>query len=351
MEGDVFENHAVSMTRPGIIGRKLERSGIPVHSLNMKKGMPDIRAVLRLHFLTSHIKPDIIQCWMYHANLLGLAILKPKKTLWNIRCSDMDLSLYGRVYRYTVRAGSKLSCIPLAIIANSQAGKNVHAGLGYQPKKWIIIPNGFDTDHFKPDNTARSQIRDELKISEDTFTIGLICRFDPMKDHATFFQAAETFLNSHPDTRFILAGRGVSRNNTFFENLLPKGSQNASFHLLGERNDIEHIFASLDVATCSSAWGEGFPNAIGEAMACGVPCVATDAGDAGILMGETGIMVKRQSPQELSKAWEKIAGMSLGESREMGQQARQRIIDHYSQDKTTRSYEELYKEIFNSQTT
>jgi glycosyltransferase involved in cell wall biosynthesis len=280
----------------------------------MKKGMPDIRAVLRLRFLTSLIKPDIIQCWMYHANLLGLTILKPKRTLWNIRCSDMNLSLYGRVYRYTVLAGAKLSRTPLTIIANSQAGKDVHAGLGYHPKKWIIIPNGFNTGHFKPDDTARALIRDELKISEDAFTIGLVCRFDPMKDHATFFHAAETFLNSHPGSRFILAGRGVSRNNPYFENLIPKGSQNTSFHLLDERSDIEKIFASLDIATSSSAWGEGFPNAIGEAMACGVPCVATDAGDAGILIGETGIIVKRQSPQELSKAWEKIADISLERS-------------------------------------
>jgi glycosyltransferase involved in cell wall biosynthesis len=314
----------------------------------MKKGMPDIRAVLRLRFLASRMKPDIIQCWMYHANLLGLTILKPKKTLWNIRCSDMDLSLYGRVYRYTVQAGAILSHIPSLVIANSHSGKNFHAELGYHPKKWIVIPNGFDTDHFKPDKAARYEIRNELNIAGDTFTIGLICRVDPMKDHATFFRAAETFLDSHPDTRFILAGRGANRNNPFIAKLLPSGSKNASFHLLDERNDIEKIFASLDVATSSSAWGEGLPNAIGEAMACEVPCVATDTGDAGILMGETGIIVKRKSPQELSMAWEKIALMSLKERQTMGRQARQRIIEHYAQNKTTQIYENLYQEIISS---
>jgi glycosyltransferase involved in cell wall biosynthesis len=346
----VFENHVVSMTKPGIIGGKLEQAGVPVHGLSMKKGLPDIRAVLRLRFLAAIIKPAVIQCWMYHANLLGLTLSSSDKTLWNIRCSDMDLSLYGRIYRYTVQAGAKLSPLPSAVIANSHAGADVHRKLGYHPKKWIIIPNGFDTDHFKPDASAGSQIRAELKIPGGTLVIGLICRFDPMKDHATFFQAAEAFLNHHPDTCFILAGRGVSRNNPSIEHLLPAGSKKAAFHLLDERNDIEKIFASLDIATSSSAWGEGFPNAIGEAMSCGVPCVATNAGDAGILVDDTGIVVNRQSPRELCEGWNKIAGMSPGDRRAMGRSARQRIMDHYSQDKTTQQYETLYQETIRSQT-
>jgi glycosyltransferase involved in cell wall biosynthesis len=348
MDKDSFDNQAVCMTKPGIISHNMEQAGIPVHSLNMKKGMPDIRAVLRLRFLARLMNPDIIQCWMYHANLLGLSLLKPKRTLWNIRCSDMDLYCYGHVYRYTIKVGARLSHIPSVVIANSYAGKNIHEEIGYHPRKWVIIPNGFNTDLFKPDAHARIRIRGILNIPVDALVIGLVCRVDPMKDHVTFFQAAEAFLNIHPGTYFILAGRGVSKKNPSIDSLIPNGSKKANFHLLDERTDVEAIFSALDIATSSSAWGEGFPNAIGEAMACGVPCVATDVGDAGLLMGDTGLVVNRKSPQELSKAWDMIARMTPEARLEIGLRARERIQKHYSQDKTTRSYEDLYRQIINA---
>ncbi len=345
MDKDLFENLAVCMTRQGAVGQKLELTGTPVYSLNMKKGIPDPRAILKLRFLANLLKPDLIQCWMYHANLLGLALLNPHRTLWNIRCSDMDLSLYGRIYRYTVLAGARLSTLPEAVIANSHAGIEVHRSLGYHPRHWAVIPNGFDANQFSPNPAARSEIRDELNIPGDAFAIGLICRYDPMKDHATFFHAARIFHQTHPDTYFILAGRGVSRENPAFRKLLPEEPLQEKCRLLGERNDVHRIFASLDVASSSSAWGEGLPNTIGEAMACGLPCVTTDTGDAALLVGETGFIVKRQSPQELNNAWDNLYRISSEDRREMGRKARQRIIDGYSQNKTTRMYEDLYREI------
>ena len=346
MDKNTFENHVVCMIKPGLTGYRLEQAGISVYSLNMEKGMPDIRAVPRLRFLARLMRPDIIQCWMYHANLLGLTIPGRKRTVWNIRCSDLDLSLYGPIYRFAVMAGARLSGIPCAVAANSNAGREVHRGLGYHPKKWIIIPNGFDTKIFKPDIHARSRIRAELNIADDALVIGLIGRFDPMKDHATFFTAAGLFLKSHPDTHFILAGKGITVQTPLIRDYLRAAPDQRKFHLLGERDDIPHILTSIDIATSSSI-SEGFPNAIGEAMACGVPCVATDAGDTGLLMGDTGILVNRKSPHDLCKAWERIAGADA--RREMGSRARERIMQYYSQDKTTRSYEELYQGVMKSQ--
>ncbi len=346
MDKSTFDNHVVCMTKPGIVGQELEKTSTPVLSLNMKKGVPDIRAVLRLRFLARLMRPDIIQCWMYHANLLGLSLLKPKRTLWNIRCSDLDLSLYGHIYRFAVMAGARLSSLPYAVAANSISGKKVHEGLGYHPKKWAIIPNGFDTHIFKPDLEARSQIRSDLNIPHDALVIGLIGRFDPMKDHATFFSAASLFLRSHPDALFILAGRGVTDQNPRMRDYMGAITDQKKFHLLGERDDIPRILSAMDIATSSSI-SEGFPNALGEAMACGVPCVATDAGDSRLLLGDTGIVVNRKSPQELCKAWDIIARMTPETRLDMGSRARERIQKHYSQDKTTRSYEDLYWQIFN----
>jgi glycosyltransferase involved in cell wall biosynthesis len=344
MDKAAFQNHVVCMTKPGSIGQKLEKTGTPVYSLNMKKGVPDIRAVRRLRFLARLISPDIIQCWMYHANLMGLTIPERSRILWNIRCSDLDLSLYGTVYRFTVMAGAWLSPIPYAVAANSMAGRDVHERLGYHPNKWVIIPNGFDTELFKPDPDARFSIRSELGIPDDALVLGLIGRFDPMKDHSSFFAASMSFLTSYPHTHFILAGRGVTNENPQIRDQLGQGTDLEKFHLLGERADIPHILAAMDIAT-SSSLSEGFPNAIGEAMASGVPCVATDAGDTGLLMGDTGILVSRKAPLEMCMAWDTIARMTPGERIDMGSLARERIVHQYSQDRTTHRYEDLYRQM------
>jgi glycosyltransferase involved in cell wall biosynthesis len=345
MDRNAFENHVACMTQPGTTAHKLEHIGIPVHSLKMKKGIPDVRAVIRLRFIVNLMRPDIIQCWMYHANLLGLTLMKPGTTLWNLRCSDMDLSLYGLVYRISVKAGAMFSHIPSAVIVNSYAGRNVHEKMGYLPRRWVIISNGFDTNIFKPDAEARSQIRAELKIPEEDIAIGLICRFDPMKDHTTFFEASRLFLEMHPRTHFILAGRGITWENPELLKLMKSSRDNGQFHLLNERGDVHKILASLDISSLSSAWGEGLPNAIGEAMACGIPCVATDVGDTKDLIGDTGIVVKKKSPGELCKAWDNLAWRGIDERHKMGLMARERIMRHYSLKQSTESYESLYREI------
>jgi len=345
MDKGAFHNEVVCMTQPGVVAARIEQTGTPVRSLGMEKGVPDFAAILNLCSLANALKPDLIQCWMYHANLLGLTLLKPGATIWNIRCSDMDLSLYGPVYQLAVKAGARLSHIPSAVIANSHAGKAVHEILGYHPRRWAVIPNGFDTGFFRPDDAARSQIRKELNIPADAFVIGLICRFDPMKDHASFFEAARLFREMHPQTHFLLAGRGVTRENPQIREIMGPAGDDEHLHLLGERGDMERIYASLDVASSASAWGEGLPNAVAEAMACGIPCVATDVGDTRLLMGDTGIVVNKSSPRELCGAWDLLARNGAEARRDMGLKARERIVQHYTQEQTTGSYEALYREI------
>ncbi|HVN72425.1 MAG TPA: glycosyltransferase [Desulfomonilia bacterium] len=348
MDKGAYENIVVCMTAPGIMGRRIEQAGIPVHSLKMRKGTPEISAAFRLRFTANIFKPDIIQCWMYHANVMGLTISRRYPILWNIRCSDMDLTQYGLVYRFAVMAGARLSGIPQMVVSNSFAGMEAHKRLGYHPRKWVIIPNGFDTMTFKTDPDARSLIRADLGIPNDALTLGLIGRFDPMKDHATFFSAATLFSKSHPDTHFIIAGKGITDQNPTIRGYLGAAPDPEKFHLLGERDDIPYILASLDIATSSSS-SEGLPNAIGEAMACGIPCVATDAGDTGLLLGDTGLLVSRRSPRNLCVAWERLAQMGPEARGEMGSRARERIMQFYSQDRATRSYEKLYQEIIESQ--
>ena len=341
MEKRSFLNHVVSMTDIGPTGKMIQETGIPVTQLDMRKGVPDPRGIVRMRRVVQKVKPDIIQSWMYHANLFGLLFNQGRHLFWNIRCSDMDLEKYGFMYKISVHAGALLSRIPAIVITNSYAGRSTHESLGYRPRRWEVIPNGFDLDLFKPDPEAKTSVRYELGIPQNALVIGLIARFDPMKDHLNFLAGARILHDTYPDTHFLLAGRGVDERNPDFEHIVRNMPWPNHFHLLGERLDIPRILAALDISA-SSSYGEGIPNNIGESMAAGIPCVVTDAGDSRNLIGETGIVVPRQDPHALAHAWTELIQAGAESRKEIGQRARDRIRGHYNIKATVGNYESLY---------
>jgi len=344
MDRSRFTNAAVSLTTRGYTGHMLGEKGICTYSLNMKKGVPDPRGLFGLARIINRCRPQIIQGWMYHANLMSLFFANKSRIIWNIRCSDMDIACYPPLYRFTVRAGAVFSRFPCGIIANSNAGEAYHASIGYRPKAWEIIPNGFDTAVFHPEKATGRNIRESLGIPFEAPVIGLVARFDPMKDHGTFLAAARSLLSSHPSAHFILAGAGASPENRYFQPLLADEGRLSRFHLLDERRDIPHILNALDIATSSSI-SEGLPNAIGEAMATGVPCVVTDAGDSALLVGDTGIVVPKRDPEALCAAWQRLLDAGPDSRRAMGERARKRIMDHYSLQAMINRYEDLYRNL------
>lgn len=331
------------MTDRGPVGEKIAGSGFPVRALAMRKGLPDPRGILRLYRSIHAFRPDIIQTWMYHANLLGLLFIPGRTLIWNIRCSDMDLSRYGLIYRISVQAGAFLAGVPDAVIANAQAGRTAHEAIGYHPRRWEIIPNGFDTALFKPDPAARAEIRNELQIPHDAIAIGLIARLDPMKDHQTFFSAIRLLLKTHPDVHIVLAGRGVVQSNPIIQHQDPPRSDH--LHLLGERNDIPRILAALDISSSSSSYGEGFPTIIGESMSVGLPCVVTDTGDARLLVDDGGIIVPRRQPEALANAFAQLINAGPEKRADLGEKARTRILTRYSLSATVEAYQTLYREL------
>lgn len=344
MDRQAFQNMVVSMTDSGPIGEKIISGGIPVAALAMHKGLPDPRGMLRLHRIIRVFQPDIIQSWMYHANLLGLLFSFGHALIWNIRCSDMDLNRYGRIYRLTVQAGALLSGIPDTVVVNAHSGKTAHTRIGYHPRHWEIIPNGFDTEVFKPDPIARTAVRQELGLPSEAVAIGLIARLDPMKDHGNFFTAAGILQASYPDTHFVLVGRGLEMGNPQLQPFLQDLPRPHTVHLLGERQDVPRILSGLDIA-CSSSISEGLPNSIGEAMSAGLPCVATDAGDSRDLVDDTGIIVPRQAPQALALAISQLIDAGREHRSGLGRRARARISEHYDLAPTVRRYEDLYRDI------
>ncbi|MEI7606934.1 MAG: glycosyltransferase [Rhodospirillaceae bacterium] len=337
----------ISLTGPGIYGPELEAAGIPVWSLGLRRGVPEPGALLKLVGILRREKPDLLQSWLYHADLLALLaapLAGVRRLAWNIRCSDMDMRRYSRLSRWLVALLARLSPLPDAVLVNSEAGRLLHHELGYRPKRWETIANGFDITRFRPDPEARRAVRAELGLPDDALAVGLIARFDPMKDHASFLAAAERVARRHPRARFVLAGLGIEPANPAFA-AASSGALAGRASLLGPRADIPHLLAALDVGCLSSAFGEGFPNVIGEAMACGLPCVATDVGDSGRIIADTGRVVPPANPAALAEALDDLLDLPDDERRRLGAAARQRIEEHYALAIIAGRYLDLYREL------
>src|SRR6185295_14110604 len=205
MDRDRFSNTVVSLTDRGQLGEQIESSGVAVYSLGMKRGRPGIVVLPRLIRLFKTLNPTIVQSWLYHADLLSTLAVRFSGSpilVWNVRCSDMDLKHYPPLTRWVQRVLAQWSAAPAAVIVNSEAGKQQHERLGYRPRRWDVIPNGFDTQRFHPDSSVRVNLRREWLVPEDTVIVALVARVDPMKDHSTFLDAAQKISKARQNARF-----------------------------------------------------------------------------------------------------------------------------------------------------
>jgi glycosyltransferase involved in cell wall biosynthesis len=344
-----FEPTVISLAHRGEIAPKIESSGIPVYFIDMKPGQFSFSGFLRLIRLLRELKPDLFQGWMYHGNLVAFFsnffLQKRVPIVWNIRQSVYDLRDDKRSTAKIIQIGAWFSKRTTKIIYNAKISARQHESLGYIKEHTVIIPNGFDTVLFKPSNESRLLFRKELNLSDDTFLIGLIGRYHPMKDHANFFQAAADLLTTHPNVHFVLAGTRIEATNPDLLKVVSELCLINVVHLLGKRNDLPYITASLDVASSSSSYGEGFPNVVGEAMSCCVPSVVTDVGDSAWIVSDTGKVVPPRNHIALANAWRELIEIGTENRWLLGEKARQRIIENFSLDAIVRQYEMLYEQI------
>ncbi len=347
MDRERFRCIVVSMTDKGPIGEKIAEAGVRVFQLGMGLGKPTPGGIAKFHQLLKQESVDIVQSWLYHADLFGLImgrVAEVRRVVWGIRCSDMRLRQYRPLTALTVRLCGVLSPLADAIVVNSREGARIHRKRGYLPDRMVLIPNGFDTTGFHSDPEARDRLLHELGLPGDVNLIGLIARFDLMKDQRNFLRAAEILSKRDDHAHFVMVGRGVVPENRELVSWIPQGLEKR-VHLLGQRDDVARIAAGLDIASSSSAFGEGFSNTIGEAMACGVPCVVTDVGDARSIVGDTGIVVPPGDPEALARGWEELLAAGQEKRHEMGRKARERIQGEFELSSVVRQYENLYRKL------
>ncbi|MBD1945815.1 glycosyltransferase [Coleofasciculus sp. FACHB-712] len=348
-----FDPVVISLADRGILGHQVEALGIPVYTIGVKSEMPSIAVIWRLINTVQKLQPDLIQGWMAHGNLAAqlVSIFIPRQVpvIWNIRHSALAKSDTKAMTLLIIKVLSYLSHLPARIISNCQTGLEDHHKIGYCADKTTVIPNGFDTEIFAPSAEARFSIRSNLNCTENTLLIGLVGRFHPMKDHATFLQAAALLSKRYPDVQFVLIGNKVDCKNQLLCELIQNLNLGDRVHLLGLCYDLPRINAGLDIATSSSAYGEGFPNVIGEAMSCGVPCVVTDVGDSAWIVGNTGRVVPPRNPESLNKAWQQLIELGSEGRAALGQAARTRVIENFSLDSVVAQYQALYESMVGKQ--
>jgi glycosyltransferase involved in cell wall biosynthesis len=339
MSGSDMTAVVVSLAGNGAYESELRAAGIPVYALGMRPTPGSLRKLYQLIAIIRRERPDFIQTWLYHADIVGLAVAKLARLpfAWNVRNSDIDV----RHYRWPTRAIRRVliwsSRLPSAVLVNSHSGKDFHETIGYRPRRWVVIPSGFDLDRFRPDPQAAARLRGELGIPAETVLVGIMARNDPMKDYPNFLAAAARVALAS-DAHFLVAGQGTERLD------LPPALK-GRVHLLGDRGDVSRLLPGLDLLCLSSQFGEGSPNILGEAMACGVPCIATNVGDCAFMIGDTGAIVPPRDSAALAARLLDWINRSPGDRANSGRAARQRIEELFSIEKVTAMYRDLYAEL------
>ncbi len=345
----LVEPEVICLQPNGAMGVRIAALGIGVRSLDLRTPAGSIAAIGKLSRWLRELRPDIVQTWMYHGDLFGgvaARLARCRNIAWNIRNSTLDPAQTGRSTLQIVKILARLSrTIPARIVCCSENARLIHAEIGYDSGKMVVVPNGFDLDLFSPDPVAYRAVRAELGIENDSVLIGLMARYHPQKDHRTFFASAARLHAVLPDVHFLLCGTDVDRSNSDLMALVAQAGAHERFHLLGKRDDMPRLTAALDIAVCSSSFGEAFPNVLGEAMACGVPCATTDVGDAAYIVGDTGRVVPTKSPERLAEAMQELASAPVSERARLGAAARRRVQDHFDLPTVARRYEQLYREI------
>lgn len=295
----------ISLMDAGKYGPLLTDAGVTVYCLNMNPGKASIVHLFRLIKLIRVERPDVVQTWMYHADLLGGVAARlsgVRRVFWGVRHSTLEKGSSKQSTILIARLCAMLSkWIPEKIICCAHTALEVHANIGYDSSRLLVIPNGYDLARFKPDLIQRVAVRNELGFGQQEFLIGKVGRYDPQKDHYNLLRALSLVAAQKIEFRCVLIGKGLTEKNDALMAQITELGLHQRVMLIGQRTDIPAVMNALDLHVLSSSFGEAFPNVVAEAMACGTPCVTTDVGDALEIVGSSDVCCPPRDPQLLAK--------------------------------------------------
>jgi len=307
-----------------------------INYINMnKKSRYDFNFFFRYKKLMSKINPDVIYSFLGEMNLFSYWC-KPKRTkiIWGFRASNMDYQKYGRLSQLLFYLQKIYSKKVDKIIANSYASIEFHKKYGFDMSKAVVIHNGIDTEKFKRNEKKRVEFRKKYGLKESDIAIGIVARIDEMKGYPVLAKASVKLFKEFNNIKIFAIGDGNIKIKDECKEILGKYN-NTRFVWLGKQKNVENFYSGFDIYV-SSSFGEGFSNSIAEAMACEVPCVVTDVGDSKIIVGDAGVVVKPRSEESLCEGIKKMINQNI---KELGQKARERIIENFSNEKMVKKTE------------
>ena len=332
-----YYHEVISLMDKGIYGDKIEELGIKVHCLNLNR-KNIVSSLLRARQVVDGF--DVVDTWLYHADLFGFIVAKimsQKKLVWNIRHSNLDKNANKSRTLRIVRLNACLSRHVDVITFNSHRAEENHLQIGYRGKRTSVIPNGFELDRFRFSPSERDSIRNELGLTEEKVII-TVGRWDIQKDYYTLMAALNILQKKYHGFKMVMVGQNLDSENMELVDLINKYDLESKVLLLGRRNDVPALLSAADIYV-SSSLGESFSNAIGEAMACELPCVVTNVGDSKLIVGETGVVVQAQDCEALA------AGLLNGVSKKGGERcssARKRVVSNYDITSVAQKFQEVW---------
>jgi len=322
--------------------------GIQIVDLKRRGRWDLFHFFLRLVRFIRGEKPDILHSYLQVPNIWSAfvkLVLPHVKVVWGIRASNVAIEKYGWQAQLTDKAESLLARIPDWIICNSQAGMRYAVDKGYPHEKLCVISNGIDTQHFFPDRKSGLRLREKWGIGANQKLIGMVGRMDPMKDYPNFLRAASLLVQERADIRFVCVGGGPDKYIHEYRDLARSLDLERFLIWAGEQGNMLNIYNSLDILALTSAFGEGLSNAIGEAMACGVPCVATDVGDAAQLIGTLGEIVPPGDSEALKRGILTLLNRLENET-SLAARATQKITEQFSTAKLVSRTTDILNQVF-----
>ena len=350
-EDPAYRHGVVSLTDMGKLGPQFQSMGVEVYSLGIRSIFSIPQVLWRLVKLIRANQPDIVQTWMYHADLIGglaARLAGNRHVIWGIRTTDVRSS--GSSMTVIVRwLCARLSkWVPEVIVCAADASRQSHIAVGYESKKMLVVPNGYDFAWLKASVKERQALREQCGITQNHMVVGSLGRFHAVKDQENFVRAAGLLAMRYPQLRFVMVGRDLDWDNAQLVRWIDRTGCKGCFTLLGERKDVPQCLAAMDIF-CLHSRTEGFPNVLAEAMAMGLPCITTHVGDAAMLLDDAGVVVPKENSMALAQGVERLLALDQDARHALGMRAKARVEAEFSMTRARERFEAIYRQVLNKE--
>ena len=336
--------HVLSFHADGALMPDLLETGVDVRTAD-KHGRWDMAGFfLRIVRALRNIQPDVLYSSMPAANIISSLVGRLSGRpgiVWRVASSEMDLARYHWFSALSYRVEARFASVPRVVIANSFAGREAIVKRGFAPERVKVVWNGIRSDVFVPNAGLGAVLQRQWGLDAGKWTIGQVARSDPKKGYEDFLDAAKMLCQRRSDVQFLCVGVDSSDYAVRLRDRAARNGIAARVTWRGLVADMVPFYNGMVIKTLSSRFGEGCPNAVGEAMSCGVPCVVTDVGDSGVMVGRTGKVVPPGSPDQLAGAWSQLLDELAADRTKIQTDTRERIIEKFSVERYVEETEAL----------